>query len=76
VWGDLGALPQYLFGHWAIATIALMESTRMVSMVTGRFASSSANDGDDPAYSGAKCLGSEMSRGELTKGRNIHKSSQ
>jgi len=32
----MGALPPYLFGHWAIATIALMESTRMVPMVTGR----------------------------------------
>jgi len=74
VWGDLVASPPYLFGHWVIATIALMESTCMVPMVTGRFASSSANDGDDPAYSvktqarGTKRLGREMSRGELTKG--------
>ena len=74
MWGDLGALPPYLFGHWAIATIALMESTHMVPMVTGRFASSSANDGDDPAYSvktqalGAKRLGGETSRGEQSKG--------
>jgi len=52
----------------------------IVKLCLTTFIKVNANDDDDPAYSvktqapGAKRLGGETSRGELTKGRNVHKS--